>query len=291
VRLTDAEARQRVTAIEGLLERLGELPEPSRDAAFDAVSAIVELYGEALARLLEHAGERERASELHRFAAGDELLSHLLLLHDLHPDGVALRVEAALEEVRPYLASHGGGVVLLGVDGNTARVRLEGSCKGCHASTETLRSAVEDAVLARAPELERVVAEDLAEPAAAAERFVPLASLRRHDEAPGPRWQSVAALDGLPPGAARVETVAGRELLFLRLDETLFAYHRECPACAGQLDANALVDGEVRCSVCGGRFDPRRAGRALDGGELQLRPVPLLSDASGLVRVALGEAA
>ena len=43
-----------------------------------------------------------------RAVAGDELLGHLLLLHDLHPVDVGTRVASALEEVRPYLGSHGG---------------------------------------------------------------------------------------------------------------------------------------------------------------------------------------
>ena len=40
--------------------------------------------------------------------------SHLLLLHGLHPVPLEARVRAALDEVRPYLESHGGDVELLG---------------------------------------------------------------------------------------------------------------------------------------------------------------------------------
>ena len=46
----------------------------------------------------------------------DELVAHLLLLHGLHPVPVRERVIGALDEVRPYLVAHGGGVELLGVD-------------------------------------------------------------------------------------------------------------------------------------------------------------------------------
>ena len=45
----------------------------------------------------------------------DELVAHLLLLHGLHPVPVRERVLGALDEVRPYLATHGGGVELLDV--------------------------------------------------------------------------------------------------------------------------------------------------------------------------------
>ena len=43
----------------------------------------------------------------------DELVSHLLLLHGIHPVPVEARVRTALDEVRPYLDSHGGNVELV----------------------------------------------------------------------------------------------------------------------------------------------------------------------------------
>ena len=66
-----------------------------------------------------------------RDLAADPLVGGLLVLHDLHPDDVGLRIEVALEEVRPYLASHGGGVQLLGVADGVAHLQLEGACDGC----------------------------------------------------------------------------------------------------------------------------------------------------------------
>src|SRR5205823_10881351 len=88
----------------------------------------------------------------------DELVGQLLLLHDLHPATLEERIIAALEEVRPYMGSHGGGIELVGVSGGVARVRLEGTCSGCAASTVTLKLAVEEAVLRAAPELRAVEA-------------------------------------------------------------------------------------------------------------------------------------
>jgi Fe-S cluster biogenesis protein NfuA len=120
-----------------------------------ALQAVVELYGEALARIMAGADPLE-----------DELVSHLLLLHDLHPVDVETRVARALEEVRPYLGSHGGGVELLGVADGVVRLRLDGTCNGCPSSRVTLSSAIEEAVLRAAPEVERVEAEGVAGPAA-----------------------------------------------------------------------------------------------------------------------------
>jgi Fe-S cluster biogenesis protein NfuA len=144
--MDDAEVRELVARVESLL---GDL-----DArATEAVQALVELYGEALARFVAGADPTE-----------DELLSHLLLVHDLHPVDVETRVRRALDDVRPYLGSHGGDVELLGVEDGVARVRLEGTCNGCPSSTVTLRNAIEEAIMRAAPELERIEAEGVAEP-------------------------------------------------------------------------------------------------------------------------------
>lgn len=146
--MTDEEVRQRVAQVEDLLAAI-ESDEP----ALDAVAAIVELYGEALRRVVGGADP-----------ASDELLSHLLLVHGMHPVDVEERVAHALDEVRPYLGSHGGGVTLLGVEDGVARVRLEGACEGCRSSAATMKTAIEQAVARAAPELRAVEAEEPAQP-------------------------------------------------------------------------------------------------------------------------------
>jgi Fe-S cluster biogenesis protein NfuA len=92
--------------------------------------------------------------------AADDLVSALLALHGLHPRSVEERVNRALDEVRPYLGSHAGGVTLVGVDGDgVVRLRLEGSCDGCPSSLQTVRTAVEGAVADAAPEVTGVEVE------------------------------------------------------------------------------------------------------------------------------------
>ena len=144
--MEDAEVRELVARVEQLLEQID-----GDTKATEAVQALVELYGEALARVVGGADPVQ-----------DELLSHLLLVHDLHPVDVETRVRRALDEVRPYLESHGGDVELVGVEDGVAQLRLRGTCDGCPSSTVTLRNAIDDAVLRAAPELERVEAEGVA---------------------------------------------------------------------------------------------------------------------------------
>jgi len=151
----EAAAAPDAQRVERLLEAVEALPDArARAAALAAVQAVVELYGSALARIVAQVGPGTA-----RALAGDEQVGHLLLVHDLHPLGVEERVQEALDGVRPYLESHGGDVELLSVEAGVARVRLNGSCDGCPASAMTLKLAIEEAVLAAAPDVERVEAQ------------------------------------------------------------------------------------------------------------------------------------
>jgi Fe-S cluster biogenesis protein NfuA len=181
--------------LEALLEEVTSLPDDAvRTKAIEIVQNLLALYGEGLARMLAAVTRLEPdtagAALLDAFAA-DELISHLLLLHDLHPISLATRVTRALEEVRPYLRKHGGNVELLGLDGGVARLRLLGSCEGCPSSTLTLKLAIEEALYKAAPDLEGIETEGTVEPPPRPAGFVPLSSLRR--SAPAEHGADVSA--------------------------------------------------------------------------------------------------
>jgi Fe-S cluster biogenesis protein NfuA len=86
--------------------------------------------------------------------AEDDLVSKLLLVHGLHPLDLETRVRNALESVKPRLGLHGGSVELIGVtpDGGI-KLRLEGNCHGCPSSRVTLKSSIEEAIYAAAPDV------------------------------------------------------------------------------------------------------------------------------------------
>jgi Fe-S cluster biogenesis protein NfuA/nitrite reductase/ring-hydroxylating ferredoxin subunit len=284
--MDDAQARERVAEIERLLGEIESLDEPARSLATDTVQALLELYGEGLDRIVafvDEAGGREAAEEL----AEDELVSHLLLLHGLHPVDVETRVARALEEVRPYLGSHGGGVELLGVEEGVVRLRLEGSCEGCPSSAMTLRLAIEEAIQKAAPDVERVEAEGVTDPNPG---LIQLGSLKTNGgaaPAPAGAWTVAGSLPQLAGGGTLVKEVAGEPVLFLKLDETFYAYRDPCPGCSAGLGSATLGGAELTCAECGRRYDARRAGRCLDEPNLYLEPVPLLVNDAGLVQVAL----
>lgn len=158
--------------VEEILDRLRATADRRTvDEVEDLVRVLLGLYGTALARVVEVAGGANIVDRL----TADPLLSALLVLHDLHPAGTAERIEQALEAVRPHLGLHAGGVEMLGVDdAGVVHLRLEGSCHHCPSSAETVRGAIEAAVLGAAPEVVAVEVEGVAAPA---EGFVPLEAL------------------------------------------------------------------------------------------------------------------
>jgi Fe-S cluster biogenesis protein NfuA/nitrite reductase/ring-hydroxylating ferredoxin subunit len=227
----------------------------------------------------------EVAARILEAFANDALIAHLLLLHDLHPVDVETRVRRALEEVRPYLQSHGGNVELLAVEEGVARLRLQGSCSGCPSSTMTLKLAIEEAIQKAAPDLDRIEAEGVTAPPRAPVAFVPASDLLRGPAAV-PGWTVVDRMPQLADGETAIVQVAEVPLLFCRLEGTFYAYRSACPGCARSLDEAQLTGAELTCPGCSRGFDVRRAGRCLDEPDQQLEPVPLLTR-DGIVRVAL----
>ena len=167
--------------VEALLTRLGDLADAAVVAsAEELVRTLVELYGAGLDRVMEIVTSTESAEALHLLAA-DDLVSGLLIVHDLHPLTTAERVRTALDGVRPYLGLHDGGVELLEVEpSGVVRLRLTGTCDGCPSSQATITDAIERAIAAAAPETTRVAVEA--------------------DEKPGPLLQ----IGARPPGPCPV---------------------------------------------------------------------------------------
>ena len=274
--LADRELQELAGRTDALLAGIEALPDPNaRERAIELVQALVQLYGAGLTRIAEKVSERDPA--LFQDLANDELIGHLFILHDLHPLSVEDRVLQALEDVRPYLQSHGGNVELVGIQGGNVLVRLEGSCHGCPSSTMTLKLAIEEAVHKRAPELESVEAVNPNPPANG--NFVPLASLSARPGARSDRgaWTTLAMTPSLADGAMSVSEVEGASLLFLNLGDTLYAYRDRCPDCGQSLQDGMLTQTILSCG-CGARFDVRQAGRSPDSPTLYLEPVPLLRE-------------
>ena len=160
------EHQRRAERIEMLIQEVAEFPDPrARATTEELVQALLDMYGEGLARILELTAQSEASGNalIETFTKND-LLSSLFLLHELHPVDVETRVSRALVEVRPYLKSHGGNVELVKVENGVAYLRLEGSCHGCPSSTITLKLAIEEAIYKAAPDLIELQVEGVTDP-------------------------------------------------------------------------------------------------------------------------------
>lgn len=144
-----AQIEELVAALDGVAD------EKTREQVRTLVRTLLDLHGAALNRALEIAYDHETAGqELIDKLADDPLVSNLLLLHGLHPLDLEARVRRALESVKPRLGLHGGSVELIAVtpDGGI-KLRLEGNCHGCPSSRVTLKSSIEEAIYAAAPDV------------------------------------------------------------------------------------------------------------------------------------------
>lgn len=306
---------------EALIERFQELTESleriddplARRSAEELIGVVLDLYGEGLRRIFEAMIEEGESTESLRLALADDgVVASLMLIHDLYPVDLETRVREALDGVRPYMESHGGDVELVALQDGVARIRLNGSCDGCPASSATLELAIKQALDEHAPDLEALEVEGGAGAAGidAKPSGIELPILQVSPEggvsAPPvnggaangngngaepdmlglPSWFGLDGVAGLQDGELVESAAAGTALVIANVDGTLLAYRDSCADCAAPLGGAALIDGVLACTSCGRRYYLPRAGRSLDDEHLQLEPVPLLRE-GGAVRVAL----
>src|SRR5215210_7357323 len=134
--------------------------------------AVAEL--EALVETLEREGDErallllELVDAIHRPALralaegelGDASARAVLGMYGIVEVDDRIRVEEALDTVRPYIHSHGGEVELLKLQDGIVHLRLSGSCHGCAASAMTLKRGIEAALREHWPGFEEIVAHE-----------------------------------------------------------------------------------------------------------------------------------
>jgi Fe-S cluster biogenesis protein NfuA len=78
-------------------------------------------------------------------------------------DNIAQRVEAALNNIRPYLEADGGNVKLVEItDQMVVKLELMGTCVTCPMSMMTMKAGVEDSIKKLVPEIKSVEAINMA---------------------------------------------------------------------------------------------------------------------------------
>jgi Fe-S cluster biogenesis protein NfuA/nitrite reductase/ring-hydroxylating ferredoxin subunit len=176
------------------------------------------------------------------------------------------------------MESHGGNIELLGFEDGVVKLRLQGSCKSCRASSSTLELAVRQALQEAAPDLLGMDVEGVVEEDEAEVTGIPLPILNG-----SPGWHT---LDIDAPELLAATTVDGMALVVANVDGTLLAYRDQCASCNSALAAGTLDHGALTCPSCGRTYFLPQAGRSMDDDHLQLQPIPLLREAEQ-IKVAL----
>lgn len=154
-----------------ILDRVGELAEQALGRADASVRADVEelvdwldvFHREGLGRFVEMVREWRGELFLEQVAL-DPVVGELLRTYDLGVDVDASlidrTVQLALDDVRPYVHSHGGDVEVLGIADGVVRLRMVGHCDGCTAADQTVSLRIEQAIRDRWVDFRRVEVED-----------------------------------------------------------------------------------------------------------------------------------
>lgn len=272
-------------------ERVGDAAAGKR--AEELVRTIVGFYGEGIGRIVGLLQDKDGGpgGELHRMLAADQLVSGILVLHELHPSSLHERVGRALEQVRPYLGSHSGDVELTGIDeDDVVHLRLRGNCDGCPSSTVTVKLAIENAIREAAPEVADIEVIGVADPKIDAgtgpggRPLLPLAT--DVPEAPSGAWVVVDGAADLDPGHVTAIRIQREAVVLCNVDGELYVYRDRCPGCSSALAHGWLDGGLLHCPACPESYDVSLAGRGRHRSSLHLSPLPLLT-ADGSVRVAV----
>jgi Fe-S cluster biogenesis protein NfuA/nitrite reductase/ring-hydroxylating ferredoxin subunit len=245
------------------------------DAAVAELNTLVETLereGDERALLLLELVDAIHRPALARVVAGEldhPLARTLLAMYDLAEVEPEILVEEALDDVRPYIESHGGRVELLGVEGGAVHLRLGGACDGCAGSTMTLTRGIEQALRERYPAFERIVAHP-AEPELLQIELVPAAGLNR------PVFAAAGDLDDLRPGEMRVVAADGVDVLLANVDGDVYALRDGCPVDGRTLAGGRLAGAIVVCPWHNCAYDVRSGKRADDEpGAAGLAVVPV----------------
>src|SRR5262249_17745847 len=167
-------------------------------AELDALVETLEREGDERALLLLQLIDAIHRPALERIAAGDAsdpIARAVLQMYDIAPPEDEVLVEEALDEVRPYINSHGGGIELLGVGDGVVNLRMSGSCAGCAASAMSLKRGVEEALKEHYPGFREVVAEESGE--APGPQLLQIENLKR------PVFTDAGEAANLPAGEVR----------------------------------------------------------------------------------------
>ncbi|HKH41777.1 MAG TPA: NifU family protein [Solirubrobacterales bacterium] len=254
-------------------------------AELEALVETLEREGDERALLLLQLVDAIHRPALERIAAGDTsdpIAQALLQMYDIAPPDDDVLVEEALDEVRPYIHSHGGEVELLGVTDGVVELRMSGSCAGCAASAMTLKRGVEEALRNHYPGFREVVAEEVEKQAGP--QLLQIENLHK------PVFLDAEAAAELGPGELMATELDGIQLLLANFEGEIYALRDGCPIDGNSLGgARLTAEGVIVCPWHNCAYDVRTGARVdgEEGGGLGVIPVAMRN---GTVQVAVNVA-
>lgn len=246
-------------------------------AELDTLVQTLEREGDERALMLLELIDAIHRPALERIVAGDleHPLAHALLaMYGLAPVDDELLTEEALDEVRPYIRSHGGEVDLLSVEDGVVHVAMSGACQGCAGSAITLRRGVETALREHLPGFRELVAHEQPNVIQLEDR------LRR------PVFADVAELAELGPGDLRAVTVDGVSVLLANVEGEVYAFRNGCAIDGLPLEGARLTETVLVCPWHNCAYDARTGKRADEPEAASLVVVPVALT-NGSVKVAV----
>ncbi len=273
---------QAITQLEGIVAGWEQGPALTVQAL---KSAIEDLNKEALRRLIRALKDDPAAGARLREALADPFVYAVLRFHGLVKEPLRERLERALDEVRPFMAEHGGDVELVAVKPpDTIEVRLVGSCHGCPASSQTLTEGVEKAVRSHCPEILHIVQVSRGAPESASlledanhakdpngangEHVVHFISPFALHAAGG--WADVAAVEEIPEGGVTERKVRQRSVLLSKQGSRVSCFDNSCAHLGMPLEMAEVEGGVITCSYHGFQY-LLETGECLTAPEVQLR--------------------
>jgi Fe-S cluster biogenesis protein NfuA len=191
----DNALQQRVQRIGGLVAEIESISDPAlRSTVRQLIQTLMELHSAALDRTLEIiVGTGDAGMRIIADAAYDPLVSSVLVLHGLHPDGLETRITKAVERLQAKLQRDGARVELVAIQEGAISLKVTPPGHACGSTSKTLRSNVEDAIYSAAPDIVSLVIEGLeGKPASG---FVAVELLGGHPATPDSNSRSVAVYE------------------------------------------------------------------------------------------------
>lgn len=241
--------------------------EAARNGAQARAQAVDALNKEAFRRLIASLKEVPEFGATLRAAAQDEVVYAVLRRHGILKASLYERVEAALETVRPSLASHGGNAEVASVEGNRAEIRFLGACDGCPASQLTFYAGVKKAIQEHVPEITEVKqAKGLGGGGADGVQFTsPFANYGDRE------WSVALPLDDLADGETRIMDIGDHSVIITRFAEKVSCFKNACAHMGLEMTQGPISEAVITCPHHGFKY-ALESGECITAPEVQLQP-------------------